>query len=56
MLAICVKDTKHNKVGDILDLGDKDHPFIVSGDFELIVTKKVVKKVKKVKSTKKGRK
>jgi len=53
-LAICVKATRHYNVGNIVEVPSLDHPFIISGDFEIIVPKKILKKSKPI-IKKKGR-
>lgn len=34
--AKCVRNTRHYKVGDTVELGSADHPFIRTGDFVIV--------------------
>jgi hypothetical protein len=38
--AICIRATRHFKFGDIVEVPNEKHPFIVSGSFKMIEEEK----------------
>jgi len=36
MKARCIRATKHFKIGDIIEVPSEKHPFVTSGDFEIL--------------------
>ena len=40
MKAVCIRATRHYKFGDIVEIPNEKHPFIVSGAFKMLEEEK----------------
>lgn len=55
MKARCIRATKHHKIGDIIEVPSPTHPFVMSGDFEILAEKKPETKYTFIPTKKKGK-